>query len=415
MAASTSDLLKKTGASTVTTLAAPGKALSVTSITVGSTTNYPTDTGIVIAIRVVDSSGELVAGTYTEWSATVTSGTTLAIEAAPVYGSDQVYAAGSTTQVYIPLSSYAHNKLVDAVLVEHKQTGAHAAVTADSLTLNGVAHEKTLINAPQGFLINGKISRTVATNDITVAIKTLAGADPSATDPVYCRIGDTVRSITSALSATVNDGTNWFGHGASFFATNEQDYFVYLIWNTTDAAVGIAFGAEPWFTTFADVSGTTTNHQYLAYSGSAPASTNEMEVVGRFNATLSATASFNWSVPATSIVINRPIFETRVLTYTNTGTGAGTASYYQVGPVKRIRCLTGSATSTSTSPVTQTLNFPTGYFSVIEGASGGLYAPTSVANQYGNLNSVNTSSATVYLVTTSGTGTARSFYDITGR
>ncbi len=138
MAASASDLIKKTGANTVTTLSAPGKALSATSITVGSTTNYPTDTGIIIAIRQVDSTGELVAGTYTEWSATVTSATTLSIVATPVYGSDQIYPAGSTTQVYIPLSAYAHNKLVDGFIAEHSQLdGTHTDITADSIVVTG--------------------------------------------------------------------------------------------------------------------------------------------------------------------------------------------------------------------------------------------------------------------------------------
>lgn len=125
MAANETDKFQKKGASTVTTLAAPGKALSATSITVGSTTNWPTDTGITFAIRVVDSAGELVSGTYTEWVGTVTSGTTLAFNATPVYGSDQVYAAGSTTQVFIPLSSYSHNKEIDGLLVEHRQDGTH--------------------------------------------------------------------------------------------------------------------------------------------------------------------------------------------------------------------------------------------------------------------------------------------------
>ena len=123
MAASTNDLLKKTGSNTVTTLSAPGKALGATSINVGSTTNYPTDTGIIIAIRQVDSSGALVAGTYTEWSATVSSATSLAIVATPVLGSDQIYAAGSTTQVYIPVSSYAQNKLIDNILEHANQDG----------------------------------------------------------------------------------------------------------------------------------------------------------------------------------------------------------------------------------------------------------------------------------------------------
>lgn len=135
----TSDKFKKTGASTVTTLSAPGKALSATSLTVGSTTNYPTDTGIVIAIRVVDSAGALVAGTYSEWSATVSSATSLAIEAVPVYGTDQVYAAGSTTQVFIPLSSYAHNTLVDGLLSAGlTQAGGMGAISPTSVVSAGV-------------------------------------------------------------------------------------------------------------------------------------------------------------------------------------------------------------------------------------------------------------------------------------
>lgn len=133
MTANSQDFFKKVGTSTVTTLSAPGKPIGATSINVGSTTGYPTDTGVIISIRTVDTAGTLIAGTHTEWLATVTSGTSLAIEAAPVYGSDQIYAAGSTTQVAIRLSSYSHNKLIDGLLVEHKQTGKHSDLTADSV------------------------------------------------------------------------------------------------------------------------------------------------------------------------------------------------------------------------------------------------------------------------------------------
>jgi len=159
----TSDLFKKAGASTVTTLAAPGKALGATSITVGSTTNYPTDTGIVVAIRVVDTDGNQVNGTYTEWSATVTSGTTLAIEAAPVYGSDQVYAAGSTTQVFIPLSSYAHNELVDGLLISHDQDGT----MVDSLPLT-TPRITTSINDANGNEVIVTPATASAVNEVTV-------------------------------------------------------------------------------------------------------------------------------------------------------------------------------------------------------------------------------------------------------
>lgn len=141
MAANLNDKIRKVGASTVTTLSAPGKALGAISLTVGSTTNYPTDTGIIIAIRQVDTSGELIAGTYTEWKALVSSGTSLTIDATPVYGSDQVYPAASTTQVYIPVSSFASNEQADAFLAEHSQTGTHGAITATSLSANTVSSD----------------------------------------------------------------------------------------------------------------------------------------------------------------------------------------------------------------------------------------------------------------------------------
>jgi len=123
MAAQTDDKFKKVGASTVTTLSAPGKAIGATSINVGSTTNYPTDTGLVVGIRVVDGNGDLVAGTYTEWNGVVTSGTAIQIESTPEYGTDQIYPAGSTTQVFLNVSSSLHNQLVDGILVSHNQDG----------------------------------------------------------------------------------------------------------------------------------------------------------------------------------------------------------------------------------------------------------------------------------------------------
>lgn len=168
MAASTSDKFKKVGSSTVTSLAAPGKALGATTITVGSTTNYPTDTGLVIAIRVVDSNGELVAGTYTEWGATVTSGTSLSINATPVYGSDQVYSAGSTTQVYLPVSSKAQNDLVDGILVSHNQDGTlktnsvtTAAITDSNVTTAKIADSNvTTAKIADGAVTNAKLDTT---------------------------------------------------------------------------------------------------------------------------------------------------------------------------------------------------------------------------------------------------------------
>jgi len=176
--------------------------------------------------------------------------------------------------------------------------------------------------APQGFLINGKISVTDAAG-ITVAIKTLAGTDPSATDPVYVRIGDTVRTISAALSVAKADGTNWMNAGSAELATKEIDYFVYLGYNATDGVV-IGF-SRIVANSYGEFSATTTNEKYCAISTiTNAASTDYYEVVGRFAATLSAGAGYTWSVPTYTAInlIQRPIYETRLLDWVPTTTAS---------------------------------------------------------------------------------------------
>lgn len=58
-----------------------------------------------------------------------------------------------------------------------------------------------------GQFVNGKLSWTVAGNALTVAVKTLAGADPSAGSPVYIRVEDTWYTLTSAMSLVVSSGS----------------------------------------------------------------------------------------------------------------------------------------------------------------------------------------------------------------
>lgn len=221
--------------------------------------------------------------------------------------------------------------------IDNDNIKSAAGISGSKLAAKSVGSSQISdVSGPRGFLINGKISTSVATNDLTVAIKTLAGADPSTSDPVYVRIGDTMRSITSALSHTLADGTNWFNSGAASTATLEMDYFVYLGYNATDGVV-IGFSRIPYARVYGDFSATSTNDKYAAISTiTNAASTDEYEVVGRFNAILSATAAFNWSLPATSIVISRPIFESRVLPFTPTysgivlGSGATNEGYFAV-------------------------------------------------------------------------------------
>jgi len=182
-------------------------------------------------------------------------------------------------------------------------------------------------NSPRGVLINGKLS-VLDSAGITVAVKTLAGTDPSSSDPVYIRIGDTVRSITSSLSRSLADGTNWFNAGSAELATKEVDYFTYLVWDSNSSAVGLTFARIPGANLVSDFSSTTTNEKYCAgYSDFT--STDEVEVIGRFAATLSAGAGYTWTVPTFTAanLIQRPIYETRWLTCVPVITG-GTAPTY---------------------------------------------------------------------------------------
>lgn len=176
--------------------------------------------------------------------------------------------------------------------------------------------------AVEGQVINGAISVSVATNDLTVAIKTTAGTDPSASDPVGVKINGTTRWITSALSVTLLDGTNWFNSGAAAHATFEQNYFVYLGYRTASSAVVVGFGRIPYARLYSDFSATSTAEKYGAFS-TAPASTDAVVNIGRFAATLSASASYNWSVPTftASNLLQFPIYESEFMTWAPAPTG----------------------------------------------------------------------------------------------
>lgn len=258
----------------------------------------------------------------------------------------------------------------------------------------------TALNAPQGFLINGKISRSVASNNLTVAIKTLAGTDPTADNPVYVRIGDSLRSITAALSITINAGTNWWGMGASYFVSTDQDFFAYLIWNTATSAVAIAIAREPDMRIYSDRNATSTNHGYLVANGTAPNSTDEMEVVGRFNATLGASASYNWSLPATAIVISRPIFETRVFSASNSGDAGGTLYWQQVGAVKKVwgTGLAGAISGSGFQATLRSATFPVGFFATITSGQVTINAVDATQFQWAIFNNISTATGAIYFI-----------------
>lgn len=185
-----------------------------------------------------------------------------------------------------------------------------------------------LINlaTPEGFLQNGRISVTVASDNITVSILTLDGSTPSPLNPVVIRIGNINRVITSALSVTKNAGTNWFNAGSSELAAHEIDYFAYLAWDSSNAAVRIGFARIPYARIYSDFSATATDERHGAFS-TAPGGNDSVYVVGRFAATLSAGPSYTWSIPSYTNVnlIQRPIYSTRDLNYSPVYTGFSVA------------------------------------------------------------------------------------------
>lgn len=74
------------------------------------------------------------------------------------------------------------------------------------------------------FIINGKITRTVNAGALTIALKTLAGADPSPTDPVFVLMptltsgafdgGYAIRKVTASLPFVISSGST-LGHASA--------------------------------------------------------------------------------------------------------------------------------------------------------------------------------------------------------
>jgi hypothetical protein len=213
------------------------------------------------------------------------------------------------------------------------------AVVADSVGISRVANPYGWPFAmPTGArnqgLINGKIVPTVASNNLTVAIKTLSDNDPSASRPVGIWIGDELRWITEAKSVTRNAGANWYNSGSAELATKEIDYFVYIGRKTSDSSLEVGFARIPYARLGSDFVNNGEDERYIKFGDPASATTDWSEVVniGRFAATISGSPSRNWSVPTftNANLIQEPIYETRLVEWAPTYTG------FSVNPVSNV-------------------------------------------------------------------------------
>lgn len=271
-------------------------------------------------------------------------------------------AEATTNHIFIVHNSGASNNIVV------KNNGATA-------TFATLAPSEWLVFMPlnaQGWRVwapperEYKLSVTVASNNITLALKHLDGTDPSTTRPIVFTINGTKRYVTAALSVTVNagaaSGAGTFNAGASELATKAIDYFAYVSWRSASSAVVLGFGRIPYATLYSDFSATAANEKYGAFS-TAPGSTDDVINIGRFEATNSGTASYNWSVPTytNDNLKHVPTYETRWLSWTPTLAGWSANPTFVVA-YKVIReqafwqvTTTGTGTSNAT---TSTLTLP---------------------------------------------------------
>lgn len=178
------------------------------------------------------------------------------------------------------------------------------------------------------------LSPSVTSNNLTLDVTHLDGSNPSTTRPLMFIINGVKRYATSALSVTVTAGTDIFNAGDPLFATIEQDFFAYIGYNATDGVV-LGISRIPYATVYGDFSTTSTAETYAKISTITNAvSTDDYMVIGRFAATNSGTASYNWSVPTytSKTLIHQPIWETRWLSYDPNPTGGGslTISSYNI-------------------------------------------------------------------------------------
>ena len=349
--ADATDLFRKGKSNFATTLAS-GISDSDTTIPLSSAVGLPTDTAVTLTIDRVDSNGDSTTPKVERVTGVVSSTNLVSCLRGEDGTTPSAHEAGAVVEMIWDGETW--NDAVGGILAEHNQDGTHKDVSlgdsSDFLVehnANGTHANVSLENSddfkvehnadgthkintfqhlytPEGFLINGKIVPSVSSNNLTVAIKGMDGNDPSATNPVYVRIGDSIRSITSSLSITLNAGTNWFNSGGARFATFERDYFVYLVLNGSN--IRLAFTPRPDLgvmgTTY-KTSDTSTNISYVARSGTI-SSGDIMVNIGRFGATLSAGAGYTWSVPTfvnNVNIIQRPIYESRLLRFATSYSG----------------------------------------------------------------------------------------------
>lgn len=199
--ASATDLLQKVGIQSATTLDS-NYTVNDTTVTVISTSGWPTDTGITFAMDEIDGNGIQVPGTYNEFVGTVATATSITnVDYADGTG-DRNYTAGATTRVYIPVSKTRENRIVEWGTEEHAQDGTHTDVTATSLTVSGTSAFTGAVTLPDSTITTAKINDTTVTSE---KLKSTVGF-----------YATTTQTINNSATADVTTYTEVVDYGADF-------------------------------------------------------------------------------------------------------------------------------------------------------------------------------------------------------
>lgn len=247
------------------------KSIGASSITVGALTGWPTTTGVDFCIYTIDTSGNKVAGSQTDWSGTA-SGTTISNLTLRA-GTDNGYAVGAIVEAG-PVAAWADD-IVSGINVEHDQDGTHGAITAASVAsagaISGTTITGTAITASANlsmtggtFSISGTYDGWIGSTSTWVYVSAtsfkITGSDVTALFPVGTKIKLTQTTakyfyVTAASFST--DTTVTVTGGSDYTLANAAITAPYFSNAATPQGFPQWFNWAPTYTNMTATSGTT--------------------------------------------------------------------------------------------------------------------------------------------------------------
>jgi hypothetical protein len=158
MAASSSDLVRKSYSFLQKSLSFPASDLGIQPISLNNTTSVPTDTAVDFIIDRIDTNGSRTTGNTKELCKGVVSGSTIINVTRGLHGTTaQSHSSGAVVEFVA--SGAAWNDFADAFIAQHSQVdGSHKAITATSLNVSGATVLTGAVTLPAATVTTPKLS-----------------------------------------------------------------------------------------------------------------------------------------------------------------------------------------------------------------------------------------------------------------